>query len=383
MRSQFKIKKTSVAVLSALSFSQPQAYGADIVAIPPSTSGFVVKNNTGTSTRFSVNESGVVTIPPLPAATQQSANVICFDSLGVLGPCAPSAITGTTGATGPIGPTGPAGANGTNGTNGTNGSVGATGATGPAGSGATGATGPAGLTGATGPIGVQYQGAFNAATSYAIGDTVTSGGSSYYSLTASNINHAPPNGAYWAVLASAGDVGATGPAGSGATGATGPAGSAGATGPAGSGATGATGPMGPTGPAGANGTNGTNGTNGAAGATGATGPIGVTGATGPAGSGSTGATGPQGATGPAGAGGGTISGATMNPSTLPSPTGGWATTTISCSGGGAIVTGGCYVKDTTSGAILYGSYPSDTTTWTCLSYGGSSPSDVIAVVYCK
>ena len=338
MRSKFKIKRTSVAVLSSLSLSQPLAYAADIVAIPPSTSGFVVKDNTGASTRFSVNESGVVTIPPLPAATQQSANVTCFDANGVLGPCAPSAITGITGATGPIGPTGPAGANGTNGTNGTNGSVGATGATGPAGSGATGATGPAGPTGATGPIGVQYQGAYNVATTYAIGDTVTSGGSSYYSLVSSNTGNAVTDATKWSLLASAGVTGPTGPQGS--------------TGAAGS--------------------------NGAAGATGATGPIGVTGATGPAGTGSTGATGPQGATGPAGSGGGSISGLTP----VIANSGSSLTAVAQCLGSTHIVTGGCKMDSAAAANdLLVTSYPSDTTHWTCVRVTTNGTIDAYA--YCN
>ena len=89
--------------------------------------------------------------------------------------------------------------------------------------------GPTGPTGPTGPAGIQYQGAYNAATTYAAGDAVTSGGSSWYSLQAGNLNNTPGSSpSYWALLA---QVGATGPAGP--TGATGPQG---ATGPAGSGA---------------------------------------------------------------------------------------------------------------------------------------------------
>ena len=88
--------------------------------------------------------------------------------------------------------------------------------------------GPTGPTGPTGPAGIQYQGAYNAATTYAAGDAVTSGGSSWYSLQAGNLNNPPGSSpSYWALLA---QVGATGPAGP--TGATGPQG---ATGPAGAG----------------------------------------------------------------------------------------------------------------------------------------------------
>jgi hypothetical protein len=158
--------------------------------------------------------------------------------------------------------------------------------------GATGATGPAGPTGATGATGppVTFQGGWLIGTSYALGDAVSYGNSSYIALQA-NVGREPDNSpTYWGLLAAAGaagPVGATGPQGlqgptgfAGATGATGlqgPTGSAGATG-----ATGATGPAGPTGatgatgPAGPTGANGINGTDGATGATGPAGAVGMT-----------------------------------------------------------------------------------------------------------
>lgn len=78
-----------------------------------------------------------------------------------------------------------------------------------------------------GPVGMTWQGAWNSATSYAVDDAVSSGGSSYICILA-NTNHAPPNATYWNVLASKGDTGATGATGS--TGATGAAGTNGTNG---------------------------------------------------------------------------------------------------------------------------------------------------------
>jgi hypothetical protein len=138
-----------------------------------------------------------------------------------------TAPAGPTGATGPAGPTGPAGA---------------AGATGPQ-----GATGPSGATGAP----VSFQGSWSNLVTYAAGDAVFFNGSSYISLSASNLANTPSSGAPWALLAEQGSTGVTG-------------------------ATGATGPQGPTGPTGAI---------GAAGAQGAVGPSGAMGPTGPAGSG--------------------------------------------------------------------------------------------------
>ncbi|MCS3449564.1 MULTISPECIES: hypothetical protein [Bradyrhizobium] len=64
--------------------------------------------------------------------------------------------------------------------------------------------------------GFQYKGAYNPATSYVINDVLTSAGNAYI-VTAPTTGHAPPNAAYYDLLASKGDTGATG-----ATGATGP-----------------------------------------------------------------------------------------------------------------------------------------------------------------
>lgn len=134
---------------------------------------------------------------------------------------------------------------------------------GPAGAtGPTGATGPAG---AVGPAGLNWRGAWSAANTYAIDDSVGYAGSTFFATTV----HAPtatapttdPAGAVvsttagWAILSVEGAIGPTGP-----TGATGDPGPTGLTGPAGSaGATGGTGAAGPTGPAGADGAPGARG----------------------------------------------------------------------------------------------------------------------------
>jgi hypothetical protein len=166
------------------------------------------------------------------------------------------------------------------------GATGTAGATGPL-----GATGPAGTIGATGPQGppLTFQGEWLIGATYALGDAVGYGGSSYVALAA-NVGREPNQSPlYWGLLAAAGAAGPTGTQGVpglqgpsgvagvfGATGPQGPAGPTGATGPTGSaGATGAVGATGTTGATGATGTPGTNGTNGAAGATGPAGAVGM------------------------------------------------------------------------------------------------------------
>jgi hypothetical protein len=158
---------------------------------------------------------------------------------------------------GPAGAVGPTGAQGVPGQTGPQGTQGPSGPAGP-----TGAQGPAGSTGLT------FKGSYSSSATYAVNDSVASGGVQYFSKVGSNSGHTP-NGedAFWGILVNAGPTGPQGPAG--ATGAQGPIG---ATGPQGT-----QGPAGPTGPAGAT------GAQGAVGATGAAGPTGPTGATGPAG----------------------------------------------------------------------------------------------------
>ena len=103
-------------------------------------------------------------------------------------------------AQGAVGPTGPAGA---------------TGAAGPAG--AAGAAGTVGATGAAGRAGVVYRGAWDLGSSYAVGDAVVFGGTTYIA-TASAAGLEPDlYPAAWGVLAQQGGVGATGPAGAAAT----------------------------------------------------------------------------------------------------------------------------------------------------------------------
>lgn len=75
-------------------------------------------------------------------------------------------------------------------------------------------------------------GPYDAGTTYAVNDLVTSGGSLYRSLVGSNTGHTPASSpTQWELEVSKGDAGAAGAAGAtGATGATGPAGADGADG---------------------------------------------------------------------------------------------------------------------------------------------------------
>ena len=250
---------------------------------------------------------------------QQWALFAAAGASGAIGPAGATGATGATGAVGPQGLSGPTGATGSTGPQGPpvanylgnyqssmnyarndavswQGSTyisliasnhgntpdlspaqwavlaaqGATGGTGPAGlAGAAGATGAAGANGATGPQGppMTFRGEWLIGTSYAIGDAVAYGGSSYIALSA-NVGREPDmSPVYWGLLVEAGAAGPAGPAG--ATGLQGPTGY-----PGPMGLTGAQGPVGPFGPPGAT---------GAVGATGPAGPTGAMGATGLAG----------------------------------------------------------------------------------------------------
>lgn len=142
--------------------------------------------------------------------------------------------TGTVGATGPQGPAGPQGPQGV------------AGPMGP--QGLTGATGPQGPAGPSGANAFVFRGAYSATTSFAQGDVVTFGGSSYVSLVAANEGNAPPSSpSAWAALAL------------GATGVQGPQGPAGPVGPQGPAGASVVGPAGPTGPQGAQGPTGSPG----------------------------------------------------------------------------------------------------------------------------
>jgi hypothetical protein len=337
------------------------------------------------SVRTTVTSDGVQTVipgPAGPAGPQGPAGPGGTGPPGATGPAGPTGAPGPQGIQGPSGPTGATGAQGSPGTPGApgagivwknawtassaynpNDAVSYSGsswicvaAVAPGGSnpsvdpthwalmtqqGTNGATGPAGPAGAPGPA-PHWQGTYNASSTYANGDAVTYGTSSYIATGPVVAGVAPP-AAPWALMAAGGATGATGPAGpqgtQGPAGATGPQGSTGPTG-----ATGNTGPQGSPGPT----TNwrgpwvsvasyaindvvsyqgssylavapssnqappsapwvlmaqvGAQGPTGTTGATGPQGPTGATGGVGPQGNpGPTGATGPQGPAGTPGA----------------------------------------------------------------------------------
>ena len=102
--------------------------------------------------------------------------------------------------------------------------------------------------------GVNWRGAWSAATAYAVGDAVSQNGASWFAKAAST-GVTPVAGANWDLLADKGANGAVGT--TGATGPAGPKGDAGATGPAGP--QGLLGPIGLTGPAGLKGDKGDKG----------------------------------------------------------------------------------------------------------------------------
>lgn len=81
--------------------------------------------------------------------------------------------------------------------------------------GAPGAEGPKGTTGAEGPKGeVTWRGAWAGGTTYAKGDAVREGGTSYVSTKTANTGHEPKLlGEWWEVLAEKGATGAEGAAG--------------------------------------------------------------------------------------------------------------------------------------------------------------------------
>ncbi len=124
-------------------------------------------------------------------------------SPGVAGPQGATGLQGPTGypgATGPAGAMGPAGPAGPMGTTGAAGAQGLTGAT--------GATGPAG------PVGMTFRGAWNASTTYGVGDAVSYGGSSYISVLGANADNTPGYApGFWSLLAAQGATGSTGAVG--------------------------------------------------------------------------------------------------------------------------------------------------------------------------
>jgi hypothetical protein len=228
-------------------------------ATGPAGAGVVYRNAYSAATTYAANDA--VTFNGSTYISLQDSNTgnqpdgspafwSIFAAAGATGPTGPVGATGPQGPVGPVGPTGLTGLQGIQGPVGVAGPVGATGPQGP-----TGATGATGATGPEGPQGppVSFQGAWNIATTYALGDAVSYNGSSYISLVAGNVGFQPDiSNVKWALLAQAGTPGAAGAAGvQGPQGIQGPSGLQGPAGPTGpTGATGATGATGPAGPAG-------------------------------------------------------------------------------------------------------------------------------------
>lgn len=105
-------------------------------------------------------------------------------------------LSGTGGEQGPPGPAGPAGLQGL---------TGATGDPGPQGpAGPQGLQGAEGNVGPQGPRGLNWRGAWDAATNYVTDDAVSHAGSSWRAALA-NINVAPLEGADWTIVAQKGD----------------------------------------------------------------------------------------------------------------------------------------------------------------------------------
>ena len=193
------------------------------------------------------------------------------------------AAAGAQGPAGAVGPQGPIGLSvqgpaGPQGVAGPPGVTGATGAQGPIGESVPGPMGPQGPVGAVGPAGspgLVYQGVYNSAGNYSLGDVVVFQGSSYVSLTGSNVGQTPGvSPAYWGTLTAQGPAGAMGA--QGVPGVQGPQGLIGPVGPPGStGAQGAQGIPGETGAQGIPGTPGATGLQGAMGPEGPAGPVGM------------------------------------------------------------------------------------------------------------
>ena len=88
MKTEPTRKTLMVAVLlAALALVSHALLAADMTATVPSGSGFVILDSTGTQERLRVQESGAVSVPGLPTATQGNT-LLCFDSAtGSMGPC--------------------------------------------------------------------------------------------------------------------------------------------------------------------------------------------------------------------------------------------------------------------------------------------------------
>jgi hypothetical protein len=143
--------------------------------------------------------------------SHQARLIITTVNAGATGTTGAAGAQGSTGLTGPAGATGTTGAAGAQGSTGLTGSAGATGTTGAAGAqGSTGLTGSAGPTGATGAVGMTFRGAWSNETAYAINDVVTTNGSSWIALTATNgVDPTTDDGTHWMAVAAAGLSGCT------------------------------------------------------------------------------------------------------------------------------------------------------------------------------
>jgi hypothetical protein len=216
--------------------------------------------STSTLTVISFSKTSIVAaLPPGTKAgsypltvTNSAANTLTFDvTVGAVGPQGPAGVAGPQGLTGAAGQQGLPGPQGT-----------------------PGAQGAAGTAGAQGPQGppVAFQGGWQQASTYNLGDAVSFGGSSYISLLANNAGNQPDQSqTQWSLLAQQGTAGAAGPQG--------PQGLVGAMGPQGTqGAQGSTGAQGPQGTTGAVGPQGAQGSQGVSGPSGPTGPQGLPGA---------------------------------------------------------------------------------------------------------
>ena len=137
-------------------------------------------------------------------------NIQLKGSAGAQGPPGPQGPQGATGPQGPNGDRGDIGAQGPQGPAGTQGPQGATGAQGAVGpqgpQGPQGAQGATGTTGPQGPAGLNWKGAWDAATNYAENDAINYAGSSWRALRANN-NVTPVEGADWTIIAQKGDDG--------------------------------------------------------------------------------------------------------------------------------------------------------------------------------
>jgi hypothetical protein len=162
--------------------------------------------------------------------------------VGPAGLAGPAGAAGLQGAAGPPGNKGDPGAQGIPGSDGPKGDKGDTGAIGIAGP--QGVAGIKGDPGPVGPKGLNWRGAWDAATAYETYDAVTVNGAAWIAKAASTGSAPAIENQDWDLLAEKGNVGPTGPVG--AQGSQGPTGLAGSKGDKGD--TGPEGPQGPPGP---------------------------------------------------------------------------------------------------------------------------------------